>query len=212
MSGQLKPNICFYSNACKWSRAFIEELAQTPWIREFEFICIDKLSNGQRPQLPRWLKQVPTLVIKGDEEPVKIDSEVMNWLYEKKLKEMPRKAAAHTPAAMGGEPQSWNMNEMGGMGDAGYTFLDSDTSTQGNGGSTIPGAFTYLQGQASPGERQSEMGGGYGGGGGGGGRRGGDFPQAQPMGRSKKEQMFDAQMDQYMRNRDVGMPKKVMRQ
>ena len=90
MSGG-KKHICFYSNSDKWSKAFIEELAGTPWVREFEFICVDPGSTGSRPPLPKWLKQVPTLVINGDEEPVKTDTEVMNWLYERKMKEMPKK-------------------------------------------------------------------------------------------------------------------------
>ena len=188
-------NICFYSNSekDKWSRAFIEELGKTPWAREFQFICVDPSPN--RPSLPKWLKQVPTLVINGDDNPVKTDTEVMNWLYERKLKEMPKKQSTNASAAViSGEPASYISGEMGGYGDAGYSFIDSDTSTAGNGGATMPGTFTFLNGMSSPGDRQGQdmsMGGGM---------------QKQSAGRSKKEMLMDEQLDLYKQQRDMGMP------
>ena len=193
MQGQ-KKNICFYSNSekDKWSKAFIEELGRTPWVHEFQFICVDPSPN--RPALPRWLKQVPTLVINGDETPVKTDTEVMNWLYERKLKEMPKKQTTNSQTAvLSGEPASYISGEMGGYGDAGYSFIDSDTSTGGNGGASMPGTFTFLNGQASPGDRQGQMpmGGGM---------------QQQSAGRSKKEMLMDEQLDLYKQQRDMGMP------
>lgn len=191
-----KRNICFYSNSekDKWSKVFIEELAKTPWTQEFQFICVDPSPN--RPSLPKWLKQVPTLVINGDENPVKTDTEVMNWLYERKMRELPKKQSVATNA-IGSEPASYISNEMGGFGDAGYSFLDSDTSTGGNGGSTIPGTFSFLNGQASPGEREAQS--------------MGQLP-AQSAGRSKKEVMFDQQLDMYKQQRDLGMPQGPRRQ
>jgi hypothetical protein len=193
---QGKKNICFYSNSDKWSKAFIEELASTPWIREFEFICVDPGPSGSRPSLPKWLKQVPTLVINGDEEPVKTDTNVMNWLYERKMREMPKKTVASEPMpATGGDPASFIGNEMKGYGNAGYSFIDSDTSTGGNGGATIPGTFTFLNGSASPGDRTGQ----------------GDNIQSQSS-RSKKEKMFDKQYDMYKQQRDEGMPRGPVRQ
>ena len=182
-------NICFYSNQDKWSKAFIEELSNTPWVKEFEFICADP--SPSRPNLPKWLKQVPTLVIDGDKEPIKTDTEVMNWLYERKMREMPKKPSA--AAVIGGEPASYIGNEMEGFGNAGYSFLDSDTSTGGNGGETIPGAFSFLNGNATPGDRQ------------------GQSIQSQPS-RTKKEAMFDQQLDMYKNQRDAGMPRGPARQ
>jgi hypothetical protein len=192
-------HICFYSNKDKWTKAFIEELAKTSWTREFEFICVDP--SPQRPALPKWLKQVPTLVISGDKEPVKTDTEVMNWLYERKMLEKPKEKKVeikNIPAAGGGEPESWNGNEMDGMGAAGYSFVDSDTSTAGNGGASIPGTFGFLNGTASPGDRQANSLGG--GAGAGGGRK------------TKKEQMFDEQLDLYKQNRDSGIRQPTARQ
>jgi len=191
-----KKHICFYSNADKWSKAFIEELAKTKWIPEFEFICVDPGPN--RPSLPKWLKQVPTLVIQGDQEPVKTDTEVMNWLYERKMKEMPKKdkpAQNASVAVISGEPESWVGNEMEGMGNAGYSFVDSDTSTGGNGGSTIPGTFGFLNGGSAPGDRQS-----------------GNAISGSSGTRTKKEHMFDQQLDLYKQNRDVGLKQAPARQ
>ena len=192
--GQQKKHICFYSNNDKWSKAFIEELASTPWVRDFEYVCVDPSPN--RPVLPKWLKQVPTLVIQGDEEPVKTDTNVMNWLYERKMREMPKKTVAAEPtAAMGGEPASFIGNEMKGYGNAGYSFIDSDTSTSGNGGASIPGTFSFLNGSASPGDRSGQ----------------GQSIQSQSS-RSKKEMMFDKQMDMYKQDREAGMPRGPARQ
>ena len=74
------PHICFYSNKCDWSEAFIKELSTTQYKQEFQFVCVD---TTPKSQLPNWLKQVPTLLIKGDPEPVKVNSDVLNWLYER---------------------------------------------------------------------------------------------------------------------------------
>jgi hypothetical protein len=192
-------HICFYSNSVsdKWSKAFLEELSKTPWVNEFKFVCVDPGPN--RPSLPKWLKQVPTLVIEGDKDPIKIDTEVMNWLYERKLREVNRTSpsepsrgggAAATP---GGEVQSWGA-ELDGFGNTGYSFINSDTSAQGNGGMDIPGSFAYLNGGASPGDRTGQ---------------GPGAPGAAPSntaGRSRKEKLFDEQMEMYKQQRDMGMP------
>ena len=87
---------------------------------------------------------------------------------------------------------------MDGMGAAGYSFVDSDTSTGGNGGATIPGTFGFLNGSSSPGDRQGNA--ASGGGGAAGGRK------------TKKEQMFDEQLDMYKQNRDSGIRQPQARQ
>lgn len=193
-------HICFYSNKDKWSKAFIEELAKTSWTREFEFICVD--ASPSRPPLPKWLKQVPTLVISGDKDPIKTDTEVMNWLYERKMMDKPQKKAeirTNVPAAIGGEPDSWNGNEMDGMGNAGYSFVDSDTSTAGNGGASIPGTFGFLNGSASPGDRQGNT-------------MAASAGAGSRGNKTKKEQMFDEQLDLYKQNRDSGIRQPQARQ
>jgi hypothetical protein len=190
-------NVCFYSNKDKWSKAFIEELSKTPWMREFDFQCVDTDKSGNKPNLPKWLKQVPTLVIVGDESPVKTDTEVMNWLYEKKMKlesSKPAAAASSSQALLDG-PQSWMGGEMSGYGDTGYSFVDADMTTAGNGGATIPGSFTFLQGF---GDKQSDA---------------SLATAVQNQGtRSKKEAVFDKQMDMYKQQRDLGIPQGPARQ
>jgi len=193
-------NICFYSNKCQWSKAFITELSQTPWKSTFQFICVDP--GPSRPTLPKWLKEVPTLVIGREPEP-RTGAEVMNWLYEKKMLELKDTSAPKGlglgggpgPAVAENEPMGFNNTELSSFAKGfGYSGIDVDTSTQGNGGMSIPGAFSFLSGGAAEGDRQ--------------GQATGEAPKgAVSQRRSKKEEMFDKQMEQYQRDRESGMPK-----
>lgn len=186
--GANSKNLCFYSNKDPWSKAFLEELRGTPWVAEFSFVCVDPSAN--RPALPKWLKQVPTLVINGEKEPIKTDTEVMNWLYERKMRSRP--AAAQPPPASAAsaapaEPESWVGGEMSGYADSGYSFIDADTSTAGNGGASMPGSFAFLGGGAAPGDRQSQE----------------SASSKVPM--TRKEKQFEDQLNLYKQQRDVGM-------
>lgn len=193
-------HICFYSNQCPWSKAFLEELSKTPWKREFQYVCVDP---GKRPaQLPKWLEKTPTLVIKGEKEP-RIDAEVMNWLYERRMRENTvssspdqRSSSSSNDPAAATDVEAWNRSELGaGLNNSAgsfYSFLNDDTGTKGSGGASLPGSFSFLNGQAGPGQRGGDT---YPGGGGGGEKK------------TKREQMFDQQMEEYMRHRDNGMPK-----
>jgi hypothetical protein len=191
-------HICFYSNGCPWSKAFIEEIAKTPWKKEFRYICVDPGPN--RPALPKFLKQTPTLVIRGEKEP-RVDAEVMNWIYERRLRETQATQGQQRradPAAAGGEPDAWNTAELGsglGSGDSFYSFLSADTSTAGDGGASLPGTFSFLNGAAAPG-----------------GTAPGTSGAASGAAKTRREQMFDQQMEEYMSNRNSGMPKGPVRQ
>jgi hypothetical protein len=187
-------HICFYSNRCEWSKAFITEISQTPYHKEYKFICVDPSPN--RPQLPAWLKSVPTLVISGEPEP-RTNSEVMNWLYERKMKDGGGSQGGQGGAPAGPvEPEPYLDSEMGGgFGDS-YSFLGDDTSAQGNGGMRMKHNFTYLNGQDSVSTREAS-----------------NFQStSSDQKRSKKEQLFDQQYEQMMKSRDAGMPKPMMRQ
>lgn len=187
-------HICFYSNRCEWSKAFITEISQTPYHKDFRFICVDPSPN--RPQLPSWLKQTPTLVISGEPEP-RTNSEVMNWFYERKMKDGGGSASgASAGAAPALDPEPYLDMEMGGgFGDS-YSFLGEDTSAEGNGGTKMKHNFTYLNGQDSMGTREASS-----------------FQTTNTnQKRSKKEEMFDQQYEQMMKSRDSGMPKPVVRQ
>jgi len=193
MSGGQPIHICYYSNRCQWSKAFITELSQTPWKGLFRFICADPSPN--RPPLPTWLKKVPTLILSGEPEP-RTDADVMNWLYEKKMKEgaTEKKGSSGPSAAMGGEPEAFSMMEQVSFSKGfSYSGLETDTSTQGDGGSTMPGAFSFLNGAAAPGDRAQ------------GGFPGSVEPSPSGRGRSKKEDLFDKQMESYQREREMGV-------
>lgn len=196
--GQPQPiHICFYSNRCEWSKAFITELSQTPYHKEFRFICVDPSPN--RPQLPQWLKQIPTLVITGEPEP-RTNSEVMNWLYERKMRDGGGGGQSGSQGKPVGpsEPEPYMDMEMGGgFGDS-YSFIGDDTTAQGNGGnsSIMRHNFTYLNGQESVSTREAS-----------------NFQTTSSnQKRSKKEELLDQQMEQFMKSRDLGMPKPMMRQ
>jgi hypothetical protein len=190
-------NVCYYSNKCQWSKAFVSELAKTPWKNEFRFICVD--ASPSRPQLPPWLKKVPTIVVAGEPEP-RTDSDVMNWLYEKRMKEGTENGNKQLGAPQAGagaqEPEAFSMMEQVSFAKGfSYSGLEVDTSSQGTGGSTMPGAFSFLSGAAAEGDRASQ---------------GLTTAPANSQRRSKKEEMFDKQMEAYQRDRESGMPKQGM--
>lgn len=192
MSRPSPVHICFYSNRCEWSKAFIEEISKTPYHSDFRFICVDPSPN--RPPLPSWLKQAPTLVISGESEP-RTNSEVMNWLYERKMRDGGGKSG-ETGQSIALEPEPYLDMEMGGgFGDQ-YSFLGTDTSAEGNGGLSMKHNFTYLQGGDSVSTREAS-----------------NFQTTNSNAkRSKKEELLDAQMQQYMQSRDSGMKKSIVRQ
>jgi hypothetical protein len=190
-------NVCFYSNKCSWSEAFLKELATSPYTSEFQFVCVD---TTPRQQLPNWLKQVPTLLIKDDQEPIKTNSDVLNWLYERKLRDTTRNGSSPSHAQMprGGadEPEAWNVAEMGGKLSESYGNLVEGSGASVDNSSTKNFDFGFLHGNAAPGDRTTQ---GI-----------GDSGMKQEAGRnkSKKEEMFDRQMEAYQKNRDVGLPQK----
>ena len=200
MSRPAPIHICFYSQRCKWSKAFIEELSRTDYHSDFRFICVDPSPN--RPALPSWLKQTPTLVIRGETEP-RTDGEVMNWLFIKRMRDGPAKANTPTGVGAGGapsqesnDPEPYLDMEMGGSYADQYSFIDADTLAQGSGGLTMKHNFTYLNGQDGVSTREVS-----------------NFQTTSSNHkRSKKEELLDQQMEQYMKSRDQGMPQRIARQ
>ena len=196
MSRPAPVHICFYSSRCEWSKAFLEEISKTSYHGLFRFICVDPGPN--RPALPSWLKQIPTLVISGEPEP-RTNGEVMNWLYEQKMKD----GAGNKGGAAGGvagpvEPEPYLDMEMGGGFSDSYSFIGTDTSAEGNGGmhANLRHNFTYLNGSDGVSTREAS-----------------NFQTTNSNAkRSKKEEMLDAQMAQYKNQRDIGMPQRINRQ
>ena len=180
-----KKHLCYYSTKCSWSKAFITEISQTPFKGEFKFISVDP---PLVQPLPKWLKKVPSLLIQGNPEPL-TDSEVMNWLYERKMMTQSKSETSQQASDIDGWSMEENVSFAKGVG---YSFNDSDTSAEGNGGLTIPGSFAFLHGSSGMGDKSSQ-----------------DFNPGKTEAsrtRSKKEEMFDKQMEEYQRSRSVGMP------
>lgn len=122
MSGASPRNLCFFSARCRFCQNFLEELAKTPYSKEFRFISVDP-QGGQRPKLPAYVKVVPTLMIEGEREP-RTDSLVMNWLSERRLQEK-------APVATEGGLLAFN-DEMTVTGDESYAFIGEEaTATKG---------------------------------------------------------------------------------
>jgi hypothetical protein len=193
MSRPAPIHICFYSNRCEWSKAFIEEISKTNYHKEFRFICVDPSAN--RPQLPSWLKQTPTLVVSGEPEP-RTNSEVMNWLYEQKLKDGGAQKGSNGAVTGPAEPEPYLDMEMGGGYQDSYSFIGTDTSAQGDGGMSMKHNFTYLNGQDSMGTKEASS-----------------FQTTNSNEkRSKKEHLLDQQMEQFMKSREAGIPQRIARQ
>jgi hypothetical protein len=93
--------------------------------------------------------------------------------------------------ASGNEYEAFNMMEHQSFAKGfGYSGLDVDTSTGGNGGSSMPGAFAFLNGAAATGDRTANT----------------MASMMDTAKRSKKEQMMDQQMEAYIQERNRGMP------
>ena len=73
----------WYSTKCRHCQGFLEELSRTPFVSQFQLLCVDPSPN--RPPLPNWLKSVPTLMVVGESEPRVGPGPVNNWLFEAKL-------------------------------------------------------------------------------------------------------------------------------
>jgi len=197
------PHTCYYSNKCEWSEAFLKELSSTQYKGEFHFVCID---TTPRAQLPNWLKQVPTLLIHNDSDPVKTGGDVMNWLYERKMKDTSRTPASvintMKPSASGSsasgatsDPEAWNISEMGGKLSESYGNLVDGSGASVESSSSKNFDFGFLNGNAAPGDRTTQG-------------IGGNMGQQAGRSKSKKEELFDKQMESYQRNRDSGMPQR----
>ena len=204
----MSSNICFYSNQCKVCKAFFSELANTPFKNDFKFVCVD---TTPRNRLPGYLKKVPTIVVQGEGDPL-VGNEAINWLWIKKMQD-PR--MNNNQQQIGGQGQGqgqgqghngggqsessemglgfWNPLEMGSAGDS-YSFLDQDTSVEGNGGYTMAQNFEFIGsgtdgGQGRPRETMA-------------------IPAPK---KSAKEHQFDAEMERYMTARNQGVPQQVKR-
>ncbi len=197
--GSRGENMCFYSNKCKWSKQFIEALSKTPYFNEFTFVCIDQ---GQyKGRLPDFLKQTPTIVIKGERDP-RINDAVMGWLFDRASsdmnnglgiqKEPPRRPMPGItqgqvqnhpsgPAPQDG-PSAFNVFEMGSSKQDNYTFIDDNLQS-----ASMLHSFEFL----------SPMGGGA---------SAAAVQQQNDANKTQKEKAFDSAMERYMKERETTLP------
>ena len=91
-------HLCFYSARCRYSQMFLEEIAKTPFTKEFQFVCVDAAPGRSRPALPPYVKAVPTLMIQGETAP-RTDGNVMNWLSERRMSASSGRSAAVAASA-----------------------------------------------------------------------------------------------------------------
>jgi hypothetical protein len=120
-------HLCFFSARCRFSQNFLEEIAKTPYAKEFRFISVDPQPGGQRPSLPPYVKAVPTLMIDGERDP-RVDSQVMNWLSERRLRESKPPAGPASASGAGSDGLLAFSDEMAVSGDEGYAFIGEDAT------------------------------------------------------------------------------------
>jgi hypothetical protein len=152
----------------------------------------------------RWLKKVPTLVVVGEQEP-RTDESVMNWLFEQKLRDGQKNPPPpYTGAGRGNnsvpgqnanvagnaEPEAWVASEMSGNTRIQYTSMDdSDVYTK-------TGNYEIFDVNAPQNLPQGQ------------GTRTGSMITntiGSIQNRSRNEELFDKQMESYLKNRDTGV-------
>jgi hypothetical protein len=194
-----KRHICFFSRKCDTCILFLKELDRSAYLSEFAFQCVD---GKPRSELPRFLKKVPTIVVKEDDGSSNTleGEDCVNWLFTRKMKEqnssraapaasVPSQAMAHAAEVM-----EFNQIELGG-GREMYSFIDEEVNG-GNGSARILKNYDYIAGPpmiSAQGQMMSP-------------------PAAMAPKKSKKEEMFDAQFEAFQRDREAGMPKMRPRQ
>lgn len=187
-SGNSK-HVCFYSNKCKYSKAFFEALASTPFKSQLQFVCVD----GREGEFSNkyGLQRTPTLIIRGEDE-LRTFEGCMNWLSEQKILHQGGTPQGGSTQQMSQEPEAWISGEMGGSYTKSFSFINGEQSEAPNGN------FEYLNGQSAVGtSTASDIPGGNG------------KPRTEL--RTKKADMFDKQMVTYMQQREQGMMPPVAR-
>jgi hypothetical protein len=94
------------------------------------------------------------------------------------------------------EPEAWNVSEMGGKLSETYSNLGDGNNFDNS--SSKNWDFGFLNGGAASGDRSAQ------------GMGDNGMRQEPSRTKSKKEEMFDKQMEAYQRNRDNGLPQKRM--
>ena len=165
-----KKNILFFSNYCNHCKEIIGEINKSSLQNSFKFICVDNT------KVPQYITSVPTLISAGYNKPI-VGEQIVQFLNQ--YVQQNAQQAQNTPqnvhpssmqnnqgnnANQSSEsgPVAWHGGEMGSSYSDNYSFLDSDTSAQGDGGSRLSHNFEFLGGNASnsqintPGDNSSQ--------------------------------------------------------
>tara|TARA_Y100000389_G_scaffold86536_1_gene83213 strand:- start:737 stop:1405 length:669 start_codon:yes stop_codon:yes gene_type:complete len=149
-------SLLFYSNYCQHCKQIVNEINKTPLRTSIRYVCID--TQAVRAKLPEYISSVPALVV-GETNQIYIGNQILGWLQMvpliKKSNNNPQKAPAsvqNIPTKKEnsgpGEPNAWHTNEMNAFSDM-YSFIDADTSAEGNGGLTMVHNFETLSGNGA---------------------------------------------------------------
>lgn len=179
---------------------------------------MDPQPGMPRPVIPPNVKAVPTLIIQGEEEP-RTDSQVMNWLSERRLRERSAVAPGGGFASglgggsvdgMGGGddgPMAMTDDMFRGIGDESYVFFSDDTTTPLASGAMVRVSDNmmslnqmHLMTPPDAPSMSTRGGGSAGAGGGGGGAGGGK--------QSAKAKALEDAYAAYQAARDADMPKR----
>lgn len=111
-------------------------------------MCVDAKPGAPKPVLPSYVKAVPTLMIKDEKEP-RTDTQVMNWLSERRLGERQTIVPGGADVSLAGGfgdvgPSAFIDSELFGGGDEGYAFIGEDTAASSGATSRLKGNMAGL--------------------------------------------------------------------
>tara|TARA_Y100000389_G_scaffold136015_2_gene133536 strand:+ start:1398 stop:2033 length:636 start_codon:yes stop_codon:yes gene_type:complete len=137
-------SILFYSSYCNHCKEVINELSNSPLAKSIKYICTD--SKSVRGKIPKFIKTVPTLIV-GQSDQVLVGKKIIDWVKfnsQTNIGPMEQKQNKNdiNPHQVN-DPGAWHVNEMNSFSDM-YSFLDIDTSTQGDGGMSMVHNFELL--------------------------------------------------------------------
>jgi hypothetical protein len=133
-------SVIYYSNYCEHSKKLLLTLSKSENNKNIHFICIDKrtiepdgktyiiLETGQKLILPNTITQVPALMLMTENFKVLFGDNIYNYLQPIKQEEV--RVATNNNF----EPECFSFGSSGAIVSDQYSFLDADTSAQGNGG------------------------------------------------------------------------------
>lgn len=149
-------SILFFSNYCSHSKNCLEIINNTNLRQQILLFCIDE----NMEKIPSFIKSVPTILTQSKEliqgkqllsyleniyqanqqnnsyQASKVDSNIQTNKYNNK----------DNNQEIMGDPMAWHCTEMGAGFSDNYSFIDIDTSAEGQGGQSIAHNFEFLGG------------------------------------------------------------------